>query len=88
MALPLAIIALHLTGSQIAVLLLIDRIVPATKLMEDVTTKSLLELVQSVHGMRRVGIGCNAEHVIFQTFACLGNLVFAGRMLLFAFIKL
>ena len=56
--------------------------------MEDVTTKSLLELVQSVHGMRRVGIGCNAEHVIFQTFACLGNLVFAGRMLLFAFIKL
>ena len=42
--------------------------------MEDIAAKTLLELVESIYGMRRVGIGSNAKHIVFEAFMSLGYL--------------
>ena len=65
---------LHFARSEIAVFVVVDRIIPTAELVEDIAAKTLLELVESIYGMRRVGIGSNAKHIVFEAFMSLGYL--------------
>ena len=65
---------LHFARSEIAVFVVVDRIIPTAELVEDIATKALLELVESIHRMRGVGIGSNAKHIVFEAFTSLGYL--------------
>ena len=76
MKVDLNIVALHvhLISCETIVLLLFERVVPTTKLMEYLAAEAVLELVETVHRVGRIRIRGDAEHVIFITLACLGLL--------------
>ena len=65
---------LHFARREIAVFVVVDRIIPTAELVEDIATKALLELVESIHRMRGVGIESNAKHIVFEAFTSLGYL--------------
>ena len=46
---PVIALHVHLVGAEIAILLLLERIVPASELMVHITAESLLELVKAIH---------------------------------------
>lgn len=46
---PVIALHVHLAGAEIVILLLFERIVPASELMVHIAAESLLELVKAIH---------------------------------------
>ena len=64
----------HFASREVIVLVFFQRIVPTSQLVIDVSTESVFELVESMHGVRGIGVGGNAEHIVFVA------VVFAGYL--------
>lgn len=63
----------HFASGEAFVFVVVDRIIPATELVEYFAAEAALEFVKAVHRMRRVAVGRNSEHIVFAVLVLFGR---------------
>ena len=63
----------HFASGEAFVFVVVDRIIPATELVEYFAAEAALEFVKAVHRMRRVAVGRNSEHTVLAALVLFGR---------------
>lgn len=63
----------HFASGEAFVFVVVDRVIPATELVEYFAAEAALEFVKAVHRMRRVAVGRNSEHIVFAALVSFGR---------------